>query len=302
MDSDAQDSIVALQALLNFKRSAQVVTKSHQNNNNNNNPPTSTNSEDKVISGVKVRKLPKRLSHKVTKQRKFSHSENTSPQVAKSERHISSNSATLVSSSPFRLPHPSHKISSLDMSQSRLIQSPVPSPLTTSLNYNPFALGNASESYQNSKNSTVPVGTSASALSIENQISLLSSQQVSHIPHAFSTPTTYMALKQEANKLPALKTNVAPLITANPLKKTNVLLPNSHQQAESTTALTTEDNQVCSEKSSIIRPEEVEAALRSKPQRGKKRNNLSVLERMELTRTRNREHAKCTRYVSHLRD
>lgn len=45
----------------------------------------------------------------------------------------------------------------------------------------------------------------------------------------------------------------------------------------------------------IIRATEVEAALRSKPQRGRKRENLTVLERLELTRTRNREHAKSTR-------
>ena len=44
-----------------------------------------------------------------------------------------------------------------------------------------------------------------------------------------------------------------------------------------------------------IRREKVEAALRSKPQRGRKRENLSDLERLELTRTRNREHAKSTR-------
>jgi hypothetical protein len=46
---------------------------------------------------------------------------------------------------------------------------------------------------------------------------------------------------------------------------------------------------------SPIRPSQVEAALRSKPQRGKKRDNLSLSERLELTRTRNREHAKSTR-------
>lgn len=46
-----------------------------------------------------------------------------------------------------------------------------------------------------------------------------------------------------------------------------------------------------------IRQEEVNAALRSKPQRGRKRDNLSALERLELTRTRNREHAKSTRSV-----
>lgn len=45
----------------------------------------------------------------------------------------------------------------------------------------------------------------------------------------------------------------------------------------------------------IIRRNEVDAALHSKPQRGRKRENLSELERLELTRTRNREHAKSTR-------
>lgn len=45
----------------------------------------------------------------------------------------------------------------------------------------------------------------------------------------------------------------------------------------------------------VVRTNEIEAALRSKPQRGRKRDNLSALERLELTRTRNREHAKSTR-------
>jgi hypothetical protein len=45
----------------------------------------------------------------------------------------------------------------------------------------------------------------------------------------------------------------------------------------------------------IIRQEKVVAALHSKPQRGKRRYDLSEKERMELTRTRNREHAKSTR-------
>lgn len=39
----------------------------------------------------------------------------------------------------------------------------------------------------------------------------------------------------------------------------------------------------------------VRAALHSAPQRGKRRDDLSDKERMELTRTRNREHAKSTR-------
>lgn len=45
----------------------------------------------------------------------------------------------------------------------------------------------------------------------------------------------------------------------------------------------------------VVRTTEIQAALRSKPQRGRKRDNLSELERLELTRTRNREHAKSTR-------
>ena len=46
-----------------------------------------------------------------------------------------------------------------------------------------------------------------------------------------------------------------------------------------------------------VRTEKIQAALNSMPQRGKKRRNLNDEERLELTRTRNREHAKCTRYV-----
>mmetsp|Transcript_26730 Transcript_26730/g.54539 ORF Transcript_26730/g.54539 Transcript_26730/m.54539 type:complete len:378 (-) Transcript_26730:233-1366(-) len=45
----------------------------------------------------------------------------------------------------------------------------------------------------------------------------------------------------------------------------------------------------------VVRSEKVRDALNSKPQRGKKRGNLNELERLELTRTRNREHAKSTR-------
>lgn len=44
-----------------------------------------------------------------------------------------------------------------------------------------------------------------------------------------------------------------------------------------------------------ISVQKVEAALRSEPQRGKKRTNLTEEERNELTRTRNREHARNTR-------
>ena len=44
-----------------------------------------------------------------------------------------------------------------------------------------------------------------------------------------------------------------------------------------------------------VRTEKIRGALNSKHQRGKKRQDLNQLERQELTRTRNREHAKSTR-------
>lgn len=44
-----------------------------------------------------------------------------------------------------------------------------------------------------------------------------------------------------------------------------------------------------------VRTDKIVEALKSKPQRGKKRQNLNDFERQELTRTRNREHAKSTR-------
>lgn len=44
-----------------------------------------------------------------------------------------------------------------------------------------------------------------------------------------------------------------------------------------------------------VRVDEVERALKSKPQRGKKRENLTISEKKELTKTRNRMHATKTR-------
>jgi len=65
---------------------------------------------------------------------------------------------------------------------------------------------------------------------------------------------------------------------------------NASMSSRSSTASTS-----CELPATSIRAAQVEAALRSKPQRGKKRENLSMSERLELTRTRNREHAKSTR-------
>jgi hypothetical protein len=71
--------------------------------------------------------------------------------------------------------------------------------------------------------------------------------------------------------------------------------PSSSLQASDQVKRKKESTKEESAAAKAIRSAEIEAALRSKPQRGRKRDNLSALERLELTRTRNREHAKSTR-------
>ena len=79
---------------------------------------------------------------------------------------------------------------------------------------------------------------------------------------------------------------LSPLRPGAALPQGGVIIP-------TVTGLTKHDEAEATEKK--IRKGEVEAALRSKPQRGRKRENLNAEERLELTRTRNREHAKSTR-------
>lgn len=67
------------------------------------------------------------------------------------------------------------------------------------------------------------------------------------------------------------------------------------RNANTTANASVQETQKTQAESENIRKGEVEAALRSKPQRGRKRENLNAEERLELTRTRNREHAKSTR-------
>jgi hypothetical protein len=74
----------------------------------------------------------------------------------------------------------------------------------------------------------------------------------------------------------------------NPLQS---FVTNKKEAKTSSGDLPSDDPAVAEE----IRKHKVEAALRSKPQRGRKRDDLSAKERQELTRSRNREHAKTTR-------
>lgn len=73
----------------------------------------------------------------------------------------------------------------------------------------------------------------------------------------------------------------------------SVILPKIPQKNTTCTTFSTSQDLLQEQKE--VRTDEVEKALMSKPQRGKKRNNLNNDERKELTRSRNRLHAKTTR-------
>jgi hypothetical protein len=70
------------------------------------------------------------------------------------------------------------------------------------------------------------------------------------------------------------------------------ILPNVLTQSAK---VDTEAEQGLNRKKACVRADEVEKALHSKPQRGKKRENLTSSEKKELTKTRNRMHATKTR-------
>lgn len=108
------------------------------------------------------------------------------------------------------------------------------------------------------------------------------------------SPSTYSFLQsmisQQRASLASCTSTMSNIGTPNPLLLSNQLIPLASSSASSMmTAKEQQQHQV------DIRREEVEKALNSKPQRGRKRRNLNEEERQELTRTRNREHAKSTR-------
>lgn len=95
-----------------------------------------------------------------------------------------------------------------------------------------------------------------------------------------------------APRSPAIDMPQSPALS--PLRPAPQILPRSGTISPTVQGLAkAEEEADAAEKK--IRKDEVEAALRSKPQRGRKRENLNAEERLELTRTRNREHAKSTR-------
>ena len=134
---------------------------------------------------------------------------------------------------------------------------------------------------------------------------------------SLSHPPTYFTTGQMPSQ-PVLATTSTTNAGARPLKQqqhqrevANVTTSKLHEETKSKKTPTKKQAELRPKKSKrnvkaerpgdsssgedVIRKDKVEEALHSKPQRGKKRRDLSASERQELTRTRNREHAKSTR-------
>lgn len=120
---------------------------------------------------------------------------------------------------------------------------------------------------------------------------------------AYATPGAASPYRGPVARVPPLVTAVSSTTMNMPLRSTTLspLLPAGHEHTPTRGVAAQESNiqknqaELDSSADASIRKGEVEAALRSKPQRGRKRENLNAEERLELTRTRNREHAKSTR-------
>lgn len=94
----------------------------------------------------------------------------------------------------------------------------------------------------------------------------------------------------------SLSNGVSPSLSSTPAGAIAGTPRPRHESFDLQSTATSPEKKVESlEPSPSIRKEKVAEALRSKPQRGRKRDDLSETERLELTRTRNREHAKSTR-------
>lgn len=121
-------------------------------------------------------------------------------------------------------------------------------------------------------------------------LSQQSAPQVEHIPYVNKVPRL-----ESSMLLPAGTGSMFPLSSTQcPLGMDNYLgnSLNSHSASNHASVQSFKSTNTTPE---AIRKEQIERALHSKPQRGKKRENLTESERLELTRTRNREHARSTR-------
>ena len=179
------------------------------------------------------------------------------------------------------------------------------SPFAPSLGIHPSLLGLLSTMDQQQNQflasqlaAVAQSGSAASSLLPSSPMASLSQQIQAMQQAAASLPTVASSVGgsiQLPNILPTENPPPAaskPEPTTSPVKSSQHAAPASNESKPASPAPAVA---AASATSSTVRHEKVEEALRSKPQRGKKRDDLSEKERMELTRTRNREHAKSTR-------
>lgn len=122
-----------------------------------------------------------------------------------------------------------------------------------------------------------------------------SGEAAHHTFSVVSVPNPLLKPGVKASSIPLQHVEVASSINRNQRQctATSSLTTSCSQSRHVTHGFTVNCSAVSGELT--VREDMIRDALMSQPQRGKKRQNLSELERLELTRTRNREHAKSTR-------
>lgn len=156
----------------------------------------------------------------------------------------------------------------LDPSQPHVIEGDSP---TQTPNFNQPSIENDAKPDHSARSSMTPVVTS--------------------VPNPLAMSLTYRHPVQHPTPTPIAAANaMAPSSTPNKILNHGFVV-NSPMPMPAVSSIDVKP--ICS--LDEMRSDKIRDALNSKPQRGKKRQNLTEVERVELTRTRNREHAKSTR-------
>jgi hypothetical protein len=176
----------------------------------------------------------------------------------------------------------------------------VPNPLLNTISKNLMAASssdkNTTTSPMTNKPATVFLAQQLPYLQNTNNFMVHSPSTYSFLQSMINQQQASLAAAASASSLLSSSGNTTPnpllLLAKNPLllsstSSSSAAIPGS--TSSNMTMMTTK------QEAEMVRREEVEKALNSKPQRGRKRGNLNEEERQELTRTRNREHAKSTR-------
>jgi hypothetical protein len=175
----------------------------------------------------------------------------------------------------------------------------VPNPLQSTISKNLMAASSSDD------HTTSPSNNKPATVFLAQQLPYLQSTNnfMVHSPSTYSFLQS-MIIQQQASLAAAVSSSSLSSIgtsTPNPLlllAKSPLVLSSTSASSSASVTGSTSDNMTTmttQQEAEMVRREKVEKALHSKHQRGRKRRNLNEEERQELTRTRNREHAKSTR-------